>query len=186
MSSLKTLCAVSTAAFLVVGALACKKEGDFIPIQPELKAAFLFKVGSYWIYRDTLNQTLDSVYLERVDSTAHPVGDHPEDLAESQNQVFAAYRWNGSGHDFRSKQSVSMGGSGVYSFRYPFASSMNVTVTKHPAVSVQGNAFENVTEITGSKETFMVKEKIGAITIRRRLNDTQSYFYQLVRWSVSQ
>ncbi len=182
-----SFCVAILSAVLLAGPIGCKKEGDFIPIRPELKAAFLFRVGSYWVYRDTLNHTLDSVYLERVDSGSYPTGDHPEDLAEGQNQVLAAYRWNGSGYDFRSKQFIGMGGDAVYFFEYPFASGLNVIVTKYPTVAIQGNTFQDVTEIAiETQDTFMVKEKIGAVAVRRHLSDTQSYFYQLVRWSVIQ
>ena len=54
---------------LAVGMASCKKDKaqpNVTPIEKDLKASFGYKVGSYWIYKDSVSGTTDSAYVTNV------------------------------------------------------------------------------------------------------------------------
>lgn len=54
-----------TIALLLLFA-ACKKDGKpYMPLNADLKKNYSFKVGSYWIYRDSLTGRVDSFYVTK-------------------------------------------------------------------------------------------------------------------------
>lgn len=59
---LKNLAKATLLFWILVAA--CKKDlGTFVPIQPLLKKNFSYKVGSYWLYRDSVSGDLDSLWI---------------------------------------------------------------------------------------------------------------------------
>ena len=53
-------------AFLGVTLCTCKKNTvTQVPLDPAFKAAFNFKAGSYWIYKDSISGRMDSFFVRR-------------------------------------------------------------------------------------------------------------------------
>ncbi len=55
-----------TFGYLVIGLYACKKKLPNKPIDADLKAAFSFKPGTYWIFKDAISGQIDSFYVRRT------------------------------------------------------------------------------------------------------------------------
>ena len=72
-NTLKTLLLPLLALFAFA---ACKKDahsgnnGQYFPLDASFKQHFVFKPGSYWIYRDSVTGQTDSAYVTTADSTA--------------------------------------------------------------------------------------------------------------------
>lgn len=63
--------------------LSCKKEEDpqpvsrtDFPVSAAIKSWGYFKKGSYWIYKDSLDNTLDSIYVTNVSVTTSTTNTH--------------------------------------------------------------------------------------------------------------
>jgi hypothetical protein len=65
---MKLLCLISVVIASLFGVLGCKKCEDRL-VRPDIKQYFFnFKPGSYWIYKNTQNSDIDSVYVVSRDS----------------------------------------------------------------------------------------------------------------------
>ncbi len=61
-------CFVIIAAFTLTF-FACKKQPAKAPVNGSLKAAFSYKIGTYWVYKDSISGGWDSFYVTRSDDT---------------------------------------------------------------------------------------------------------------------
>ena len=184
----KLLSATTVLVCLCAGFLSsCKRKHDTIAVDPAVKDAFLFRVGSYWIYRDTVNGTVDSVVVDRVDSSYVSEGDYPADHVETIDMHGSIYRQKGGNYVYRNDRLSGLRKGRVEDFIFPFTGSGTRVVTLLPNTIILGNTLQNVTQIAnGTIDTYLVKENVGVVFIRRRLSDSQNYFYGLERWHVVQ
>ncbi len=69
-------------AFLLLAVGCSKKKMTHYPVNAELKAAFNYKPGTYWIYRDSISGEVDSFFVTRYDSSFHqePEKDYSYDV----------------------------------------------------------------------------------------------------------
>jgi hypothetical protein len=54
---------ITFVVIMLAGLHSCRKPITHYPINASLKAAFNYKVGSYWIYRDSISGMIDSFYV---------------------------------------------------------------------------------------------------------------------------
>ena len=70
---------------MCLGLFACnKQQATHHRIEPALLAAFNYKMGSYWIYKDSLTGQVDSMYVSRWDSSIQQT---PDDLTNYYDMV---------------------------------------------------------------------------------------------------
>ena len=70
------------AAIIGVTLCTCKKPLKKYPVNGDLKAAFNYKVGTYWVYRDSISGGWDSFYVTRSDDTWNVNGDNSIEAIE--------------------------------------------------------------------------------------------------------
>jgi hypothetical protein len=67
-------------AVITLAFCACQKHNiTHYTINADLKAAFNYQVGTYWIYRDSVSGTIDSFYVTKNESGTSSVLDHNGD-----------------------------------------------------------------------------------------------------------
>jgi hypothetical protein len=69
--------------FFFTAVSACTKYGTDVPINAEMKAAYNFKVGTYWIYKDSTTGQMDSFYV--VSNKASVYSTTPHNANESKH-----------------------------------------------------------------------------------------------------
>lgn len=182
LAQIIVLAGISTALFS-----SCSRKHEVVTVDPALKTAFLFREGSYWIYRDTVNGTVDSVVVKRVDSSYVSEGDYPSDHVQTIDMNYSIYRRQGGKYVYNSERVSGFRKNSVENFIYPFSSGGNSIVTVLANTTILGNSIKDVIQIAHAGiDTYLVKEHVGAVFVRRHLSDSQNYFYGLERWHVVQ
>ncbi len=156
----------------------CKKKTKIThPVDAETKSHFSFKVGTYWIYRDSATGIVDSFQVSSTGSAPEPDG--TEYFAtfiniynDTDEAVLGIHLHN---NHIQYKFVYSQEGC---SFDYPYWSSGKLL----PTFSLNGNTYDSVL-VQGGSGTYYVRHDIGMI---KMIVETDSYnkVWELVRYKI--
>jgi len=161
---MKNICCV---VMFVSGAFlhSCKKNGGLpdYPVNADLKAAFSFKPGSYWIYKDSISGEIDSFFVRQLVSTYNAI---TPNIPYTVDQVLTCItEWNTNNHADSNVWQISLIINNLYisydasaaylyllsygpGISYPFTNVYaSDTVLVLNTYSLLGNNFENVVEV---------------------------------------
>ncbi len=69
----------------------CSKKTTYTPVDAELKTNFWYKVGTYWVYRDSLNGEEDSFYVAETSDLTNVASDNNGNTEEEIDMKIYVY-----------------------------------------------------------------------------------------------
>jgi hypothetical protein len=140
-----------------------EKERVYLPADPYLLKHYDFKLGTYWIYKDTISGRVDSfVVTERKDTTQMS---YIEDKIITYQRIGCKIAEYHSGLLY----DTIYWGIGIYANGLTFSNSISgggessLKNAIKTSVTLQGTYYDNVYEFFSGSKLFYVKDDIGFI-----------------------
>ncbi len=165
-----------TFGYLVIGLYACKKILPNKPIDADLKAAFSFKPGTYWIYKDSVSGRIDSFFVYSNNYTIGDPSSGYEKYDIEYDNINVCYTissigWELYGNNIKFTYYMSMN-----VIQYPFnvgqlnsnMDGTNNTISTISSFTIAGNIYNNVAEISNIHfgDLYYISADIGLIKIK--------------------
>ncbi len=160
---------------LIIIFLGCIPYNINTPVNSNLKSAFYFRPGTYWIYKDAISGRVDSFYVRKIDSaynvtiSGYISGDYLNvsisdrivgNSSSPDTFIYEAFQLSDSTFSLQAEYNNSTNSLGTGAlFSYPFklggfpSGDQAYCSNIYPSYTLNGQSFSNVAEISHNSQS---------------------------------